>query len=165
MQISRVVGDWERRKSGAMTAVIDLLPTVSETELLALLAERRALGRTAADFLTGILNKRIGQTVCRAAGLSLEQPTESLSPNALRKLAETIKRFTLPVIGTQGFGGAQVTAGGIATAEVDPRTMMSRRIPGLYLIGEVLDVDGDCGGFNLQWAWASAYVAAKAVTR
>ncbi|MBP3435747.1 MAG: aminoacetone oxidase family FAD-binding enzyme [Clostridia bacterium] len=165
MQISRVVGDWERRKTSTMTAVIDLLPTVSETELLALLAERRALGRTAADFLTGILNKRIGQTVCRAAGLSLEQPTETLSPNVLRKLAETIKRFTLPVIGTQGFGGAQVTAGGIATAEVDPRTMMSRRVPGLYLIGEVLDVDGDCGGFNLQWAWASAYVAAKAVTQ
>lgn len=165
MQVSRVVGDWERRKNGTMTAEIDLLPTVSEVELLSLLAERRALGRTAADFLTGLLNKRIGQTVCRAAGLSLEQPTETLSPNALRGLAAAIKRFTLPVIGTQGFGGAQVTAGGIMTDEVDPRTMMSRRVPHLYLIGEVLDVDGDCGGFNLQWAWASAYMAAKAVAR
>ncbi len=165
MQISRAVGDWERRKSGTMTAVLDLLPTVDEPSLLSLLAERRALGRTAADFLTGVLNKRIGQTVCRAAGLSLEQPTDSLSATTLRKLADTVKRFSLPVIGTQGFGGAQVTAGGIATADVDPRTLMSRRIPGLYLIGEVLDVDGDCGGFNLQWAWASAYTAAKAVTR
>ena len=165
MQISRAVGDWERRKSGGMTAVIDLLPTVSDAALLALLTERRALGRTVADFLTGILQKRIGQTVCRAAGLSLDQPTEALSANTLRRLTDTVKRFTLPVVGTQGFGGAQVTAGGIATAEVDPHTMMSRRVPGLYLIGEVLDVDGDCGGFNLQWAWASAYTAAKAVTR
>ncbi len=165
MQISRVVGDWERRKNGTMTACIDLLPTINEPALLSLLAERRALERTAADFLTGILNKRIGQTICRAAGLSLEQSTANLSPNVLRRLVSTIKQFTLPVIGTQGFGGAQVTAGGIALADVDPRTMMSRRTPGLYLIGEVLDVDGDCGGFNLQWAWASAYVAAKAVTQ
>lgn len=165
MQISRAVGDWERRKTGTMTAEVDLLPTINRTDLLALLAERRALGRTAADFLTGILGKRIGQTVCRAAGLRLEQPTDALSPNTLHRIADTVKRFTLPVIGTQGFGGAQVTAGGIATADIDPRTMMSRRVAGLYLIGEVLDVDGDCGGFNLHWAWASAYAAAKAVTR
>ena len=165
MQISRAVGDWERRKNGTMTAEIDLLPTVSETELLSLLAERRALKRTAADFLTGILNKRIGQTVCRAAGLALDDATDALPPHTLRTLARTVKHFTLPVLGTQGFGGAQVTAGGIATAEVDPHTMMSRRVPNLHLIGEVLDVDGDCGGYNLQWAWASAYVAAKAVTR
>ena len=57
-----------------------------------------------------------------------------------------------------------MTAGGISLADVDPRTMMSRRVKDLYLIGEVLDVDGDCGGYNLQWAWASAYAAAKAVT-
>ena len=88
----------------------------------------------------------------------------ALSPNELRRLAATIKRFPLPVLGTQGLGGAQVTAGGIATDDVDPRTMMSRRVSGLYLIGELLDVDGDCGGYNLHWAWASAYAAAKAVT-
>ena len=60
-------------------------------------------------------------------------------------------------------GGAQVTAGGIALAEVEPVTLMSRKVPGLYLAGEVLDVDGDCGGFNLQWAWASAHAAASAM--
>ncbi len=165
MQISRVVGDWERRKHGAMTAVIDLLPTVDEPALLSLLKTRCALSRTAADFLTGILHKRIGQTVCRAAGFALDQTMSSLSANDLRKLVATIKHFTLPVVGTQGFAGAQVTAGGIATADIDSHTMMSRRVPNLYMVGELLDVDGDCGGFNLQWAWASAYVAAKAVTR
>ena len=60
-------------------------------------------------------------------------------------------------------GGAQVTAGGIALSEVDPSTLESRKVPGLYLAGEVLDVDGDCGGFNLQWAWASAHAAAAAM--
>ncbi len=164
MQISRAAGDWERRRAGTMTAVVDLLPTVDQTTLLALLKERCTLHRTAADFLTGLLHKRIGQTVCRAAGFSLEQTMDTLSANQLRRLADTIKRFTLTVTGTQGFGGAQVTAGGIALAEVDPHTLMSRHISELYLIGELLDVDGDCGGYNLHWAWASAYTAAKAVT-
>ncbi len=165
MQISRTVGDWERRKIGDLTVKLDLLPTVDELSLLSLLSNRRALARTAADFLTGLLHKRIGQTVCRAVGFSLDTPMDTLTQNDIRRLVNTIKHFTLPVTGTQGLAGAQVTAGGIATADVDPRTMMSRRVPGLYLIGELLDVDGDCGGYNLHWAWASAYTAAKAVTR
>lgn len=164
MHISRAVGDWERRRRGELTAEIDLLPTVGDTALLSLLKKRQALDRKTEDFLTGLLHKRIGQTVCRAAGLSLDRPTGTLTVNELRHLADTIKKFTQPVLGTQGFGGAQVTAGGISLADVDPRTMMSRRVKDLYLIGEVLDVDGDCGGYNLQWAWASAYAAAKAVT-
>ena len=164
MHISRMAGDWERRRRGTLTAEIDLLPTIGDTALLSLLKNRQALGRKVEDFLTGLLHKRIGQTVCRAAGLSLDRPTDTLGANDLRRLAETIKRFTLPVLGTQGLGGAQVTAGGIALADVDPHTMMSRRVRDLYLIGEVLDVDGACGGYNLQWAWASAYTAAKAVT-
>ena len=81
----------------------------------------------------------------------------------MRAVCDTIKGFAFPVLGTQGFGGAQVTAGGIATDEVDPNTMESRLIKGLYILGEALDIDGDCGGFNLQWAWSSAYAAACAV--
>ncbi len=156
MQISRAVGDWERRKQGRMTAVIDLLPSVSEAELLTLLHNRPA--RTAEHFLTGLLHKRIGQTVCRMAGLSLSDTVTDP-----KRLIPFIKRMTVAVSGTQGFGGAQVTAGGIATAEIDPVTLQSRLVRGLYLIGEIVDVDGDCGGYNLQWAWASAYAAAQAV--
>jgi len=158
MHISRVVGDWERRKNGTMEAVIDLLPSLSEEKLVAQLAARPV--RTAEDFLTGLLHKRIGQTVCRAAGLSLGDTVTDY-----RRLAATIKRFTVKVIGTQGFGGAQVTAGGIDTRDVDPATLESRLVPHLHLIGELLDVDGDCGGYNLQWAWASAYAAAQAVSQ
>ena len=80
-------------------------------------------------------------------------------------MAATIKRFTVKVIGTQGFGGAQVTAGGIDTHDIDPITLQSCLVPHLYLIGEVLDVDGDCGGYNLHWAWASGYAAARAVSQ
>ncbi len=158
MQISRVVGDWERRKNGTMEAVIDLLPALSEEALMTKLSSRPA--RTAEDFLTGLLHKRIGQTVCRAAGLSLGDTVTDH-----RRLAATIKRFTVKVIGTQGFGGAQVTAGGIDTRDVDPITLQSRLVPHLHLIGEVLDVDGDCGGYNLHWAWGSACAAARAVSQ
>ena len=63
------------------------------------------------------------------------------------------------MVSVLGFDGAQVTAGGIHTAEFDPKTLQSRLVPGLYAAGEVLDIDGDCGGYNLQWAWSSGYLA------
>ena len=76
-------------------------------------------------------------------------------------LAHTCKHFELPVTGTCGFDQAQVTAGGLRTDEFDPRTLQSRLVPGLYACGEVLDVDGDCGGYNLQWAWSSGHLAGQ----
>lgn len=164
MQISRAVGDWERRKQGVLTANLDLLPSIPKTELYNVLRARQELCRRAEDFLTGLLNKRIGQTVCRAAGLSLAETAAALTQTQLQRLCNVIKEFELPVTGTQGFGGAQVTAGGISLQEIDPVTMESHLVPDLYLLGEVLDVDGDCGGYNLQWAWASAYAAARAAT-
>ena len=69
--------------------------------------------------------------------------------------------LALPVTGTMGMEGAQVTAGGIVTREFDPATLQSRIVPGLYATGEVLDVDGDRGGFNLQWAWSSGLLAGQ----
>ena len=74
---------------------------------------------------------------------------------------KTGKWFTLAVDGVMGFDSAQVTAGGVSTWEFDPRTLESTVNPGLFACGEVLDIDGDCGGFNLQWAWSSGYLAGK----
>jgi predicted flavoprotein YhiN len=70
----------------------------------------------------------------------------------------------LPVSGTRGYNYAEVTAGGVALTEINPATMESRVCPGLYLVGEILDVDGRIGGFNFQWAWASGRVAGRALT-
>ena len=78
-------------------------------------------------------------------------------------LASLVKGWRIAVTGTQGLAAAQVTAGGILTKDFDPATLESRRVKGLYTAGEVLDIDGDCGGFNLQWAWASAFAAARAM--
>lgn len=123
---------------------------------------RRLPLRTMEDFLNGIVTRRIGQTLVKAAGIEpLSREARSLSPKELRALAAALTDWTLPVTGTQGFEQAQVTAGGVSMDGFDPETMQSRRVPGLYGAGELMDVDGDCGGFNLQWAWSSALIAAR----
>jgi len=167
MQISRPAGDWERQKKGTLTAVLDLFPDWDEKKLIHRLCQRQALpGRTLEDLFTGLLHKRLGQTVLRVAGIGpLTRPADSLTEEECALAAHIAKGWALPVTGTQGFGGAQVTAGGIDPRGFDPRTLMSRKHPGLYAAGEVLDVDGDCGGFNLQFAWSSAYVAATAMAQ
>ena len=78
-------------------------------------------------------------------------------------LIRTLVEWTLPVTGSRGYTYAEATAGGIPLEEIDPATMESRVCPGLYLIGEMLDVDGRIGGFNFQWAWSTAFVAARAL--
>ena len=165
MFVSRIVADWERQKRGEVVACLDLLPDWDSDKLLSRIRQRSQLkGRTMEDLLTGLLHKRVGQTVLRVAEvLPLTREVASLTEKELRRIVKTIKNWVLPVTGTQGFGGAQVTAGGIAATEIDPSTFAVKRHFGLFAAGEVLDVDGDCGGFNLQFAWSSAYVAAKAI--
>ena len=165
MYASRPAADWERQKKGELTAHLDLLPDWNLSDLTARVMARSHLpGRTLEDLLTGLTHKRVGQTILRVAGvLPLTRPADSLTEKEAARIAATLKDWVIPVTGTQGFGGAQVTAGGIAADEVDPATLEVKRLPGVYVAGEVLDVDGDCGGFNLQFAWSSAYVAAMAM--
>ena len=99
--------------------------------------------------------------VVKAAGLSPAAALRALTEQDLALLADLCKDFPLPVTGTCGFDQAQVTAGGLDTSEFDPHTLQSRLTPGLYACGELLDVDGDCGGYNLQWAWSSARLAGR----
>ena len=88
-----------------------------------------------------------------------------LDREARRRLIHAIVETVLPVTGSRGYSYAEVTAGGVPLDEIDPATMQSRRCPRLYLVGEILDVDGRLGGFNFQWAWSSAWVAAQAIVR
>ncbi len=146
-----------------MDAVLDLCPCLSEHSLhQCLLAKKnRFSSLTLENYLTGILHNRLGRTVLRACGYALETPVTHLTEEEIWNIASHIKHFTLPVLGTMDLSQAQVTAGGIVTEEFDPVTLESRLIPGLYAAGEVLDIDGDCGGFNLQWAWSSGYTAGQ----
>ena len=166
MQVSRLVGEWERKKQGVLTLALDLLPETGKEELIAHLKDRRAILKTRLleDYLTGLFQRRVGQTVLKAAKvLPFTREAGSLSDEEVEALAKTIKNWEFSVLGTSGFGGAQVTAGGLKTDAFDPVTMQSKRHSGLYALGEVLDVDGDCGGFNLHFAWSSACACATAI--
>ena len=147
-----------------LTVTLDLLPDWEQREVLDWLRQRRgsAGSREAGTLLTGALHSRLGQMVCKAAGFT-NQSAANLSDGDLRRIAARIKDFALPITGVCGFDQAQVTAGGLRCDEFDPRTMESRLVPGFYACGEVLDIDGDCGGYNLQWAWSSGRVAGRGV--
>ncbi|OPZ62432.1 MAG: HI0933-like protein [Candidatus Aminicenantes bacterium ADurb.Bin508] len=111
--------------------------------------------------MVGLLPKRFLLPLLREASIDPSQSSPSPTPQEALRLAETVKTWSFPVTGTLGWKESQVTAGGIDTQEVNPESLESRILPGLFLCGEVLDVDGDCGGFNLQWAWSSGYAAAR----
>lgn len=146
-----------------LTVELDLWPALSEADVRAWLAERQARlpQLEIAQLFTGALHNRLGQVVGRFASLPVGGTVGQLSPRDLAAAARGCKHFLLPVTGTCGFDSAQVTAGGMRTEEFDPQTMQSRLVPGLYACGEVLDIDGDCGGFNLQWAWSSGHLAGQ----
>lgn len=154
-EISRDVcqgkGDW--------CCQLDLLPDLEEGELLEALKSRREGKLTAADLLTGILHNRLGRVLTQAAGIAAYVPIAQLEDGELEEVCRVAKGFRVKLTETLGMDSAQVTAGGILTSEFDPRTMESRLVSGLYACGEVLDVDGDCGGYNLQWAWSSGRMA------
>lgn len=139
--------------------------TAAVTRRLRALASLRA-DRPLRDLLTGVFASPVARLICREAGLSDPGlPIARLCEGELERIAATVACLRLPVLGTRGFDQAQVTAGGAATAAFDPATMQSRLCGGLYAAGEVLDVDGDCGGFNLMFAFAGGRLAGRAAAR
>ena len=141
----------------------DFLRDYDEAVLLALLKQRRETlpSLPAGDMLTGMVHNRLGKMLVKYAGLNASMPLQELDDRALGKLVSACKDFRLPVQGTEGFDKAQVTAGGVKTSGFNPETLESWFVPGLFACGEVLDIDGDCGGYNLQWAWASGRLAGR----
>ena len=115
------------------------------------------------DFLNGIVPRRVGQVLTKSAGIPLSKTAGELDTAEISALETVLTGWTLPVHGARGYAQAQVTAGGLEGTQFDPDTLEARRVPGLYAAGEMLDVDGPCGGYNLQWAWASALLAARSM--
>ena len=143
-----------------LTVELDFLPDWDDETTASWLHQQRAIaaGREAGTLLTGTLHSRLGQMVCKDAGFTTQR-ADSLTDGDLKRIAKQLRAFTLPILGVCGFDQAQVTAGGLRTDEFDPQTMQSKLVPNLYACGEVLDIDGDCGGYNLQWAWSSGHLA------
>ena len=138
---------------------LDFLPDLSRDQVERELFRRRTTNLPASELLTGILHNRLGRVLTQSAGINQNQPISALLDGEIRELAELTKCFEVSLREPLGMDSAQVTAGGILTEEFCPETMESRRVPGLYACGEVLDIDGDCGGYNLQWAWSSGRLA------
>ena len=113
------------------------------------------------DMLTGMLHNRLGRMLVKYAGLDANKPCRALSDSEMEKLMDACTDFRLKLLGTGGFDAAQVTAGGVKTGGFNPETLESWFMPGLFVCGELLDVDADCGGYNLQWAWASGRLAGR----
>ena len=161
MQLARRANE-ALRDGKRCEARLDFLPGADAAVLLRERAARLPK-RRAEDFLNGIVPRRLGQVLAREAGIDMAAPAEALTEVQTRALARLVNGWTLPVTGTLGFDQAQATAGGASLRDFDARCMQSLRCPGLFAAGEVLDVDGDCGGFNLQWAWSSALMAAEGI--
>ena len=144
--------------------IIDIMPDYSYDDVYNMLCMRCAAfyDTTLEDFFTGMLNKRVGMAVLKHSGVEpLSRMSATLTEKEIKAVTHTIKSMRLKITGTASWNSAQVTKGGADVTEFDPVTMMSKRACGLYACGEVLDIDGDCGGYNLQWAWSSGYIAGK----
>ena len=151
------------------TLILDLRDELNlEGEILPFVQSLAAmrLGRPVSDLLTGALAWPVARFLLREAGVrDLQTPIAAADSQLLAAVADTIRGVRIPVVGTRGFKFAQVTAGGVETEGFDSATMESRFVPGLFAAGEILNVDGDCGGFNLMFAFASGLAAGTAAVR
>jgi len=151
------------RLGGGCVLSADLLPEYSADQLAdKLTALSRQLGHMPMEsFLSGLLNKRLAVCLLKKAGITgLARPAAQLRPRDISALAKLIKDWRFPVTGNCGWKSAQVATGGLLLSQFDEH-LQSKVTPGLYACGELLDCDGDCGGFNLHWAWCSGITAGR----
>lgn len=145
---------------------INFLPDFSEDMLTQELQRRfsRDAGiQDAAESLRGLLNHKLIPVILKAAGIPVHEHTERISQKQTETLCRQIQTFPVRLKKVRDFSVAQVCTGGIHTEEIHTDTLESRIVPGIYFVGELLDVDGICGGYNLQWAWSSGHVAGSKV--
>ena len=148
-------------KGMPVKARIDFLPQMTGNEANHMLYQRRQdMGyKTWEQWMIGLFNKKLGLVLLKLAGIEPGQNVSFSSQDQWERLLKQIKGYETEVVATNSFEHAQVCCGGVDTMEVWPETMESKKVPGLYFAGEILDVDGICGGYNLQWAWSSGAVA------
>lgn len=146
--------------------VVDLMPNYTKDELIDFLECHFAIlsHRPILNAFIGVINKKIIPVLLKECGITdLHMPCYELSWKEKNKLIQTLKSWKFTCTGTNDFNQAQVTIGGVTASEINPDTLESKIVPNLHFAGEIMDVHGDCGGFNLQWAWSSGYVAAKSI--
>ena len=146
---------------GKWSCHLDFLPDMPQDELLKALQQRASTDLPTEELFTGILHNRLGRILTQTVGLRNGIKIAHLRTDELEQAAAIAKDLEVNVTEPLGMDHAQVTAGGVSTDEFDPTTLESKKAPGLFACGEVLDIDGDCGGYNLQWAWSSGRLAGR----
>lgn len=147
--------------------IVDFMPGLSKEEMFLHLQKRFELGsyKTMEESFIGLLNKKLAYVIMKESKLDPNQSVNSINKNIINRLVQTIKSFKIEITEPNPLTNAQVSAGGVATREIDPDTLESKKSENLYIIGELLDIDGTCGGYNLQWAWTTGYLAGKAAAK
>ncbi|MCI6553416.1 MAG: aminoacetone oxidase family FAD-binding enzyme [Lachnospiraceae bacterium] len=160
-QLSRTAACHLKRKE-RVTVYIDLLPQMERQDFEAFCARRLHQGRdrTIEEFLLGMANKKLNLLMLRQAGLKPSETVERAGIRRMKKLLYSYRELQVHVSAANSFENAQVTAGGVDLSEIG-KNLDSMKMPGIYFAGEVLDVDGRCGGYNLQWAWTSGWIAGQ----
>lgn len=161
LQLSRVLYENEN-----LYVSIDFFPNFSMSQIIHMLKVRkqRLHHLTMEDFLVGTVSKKLGQVLIKKSGIEkLSLPVSELQKQHIVNISKVLKNLQLKVISHNGFNNSQVTAGGAITTEFNNETFESKKVKNLYAIGEVLDIFGDCGGYNLQWAWSSGYLAGTSI--
>lgn len=138
---------------------IDFLPYENDIEKK--LKKRILLlkNRKASDLFIGFLPDRLGRFLIFVSGITSDLPCEKIKNSDMKRLIKNLKIFEIKIKGLRPFREAQTTCGGVDVSEVRADIMQSKIIPNLFFCGEILDVDADTGGYNLQWAWSSGFVA------
>ncbi|SHO50187.1 BaiN/RdsA family NAD(P)/FAD-dependent oxidoreductase [Anaerocolumna xylanovorans] len=141
--------------------ILDFFPSLSKEEIKEILRSRlkRNQKESIEQAFIGLLNKKLAYTALKESGILVSLTLSQLKEEQLNQLALRLKEWKIPVSEPNSFEQAQVTAGGVDTLFINPATMESKLVKGLFFAGEVVDVDGTCGGYNLQWAWSSGFVA------
>lgn len=162
-QVSRFAAV-ELQKKRKPYLVLDSMPDHSKEWIVKQIVRRAEWNpkQSFGDLIEGLLPDKLGLVLLQQCHIDPASKAEQCLPKKIQQLAQKIKHNVLTIKEVSGFEKAQVTAGGLATGQVDPDTMESKLCKGLYFTGELLDIDGICGGYNLQWAWTSGYLAGKA---
>ncbi len=164
MQVSRYAAK-TLDQGEKVSLLLDYLPELDEGDLIDLLRQRIRNNpkKNVEEMMVGLLNHKLSYVIILESKIDVYLKCNELSVQEIGRLAKMIKYFKMSITSTNSFENAQVCAGGIPTTEINDTTMESKCSSGLYLTGELVDVDGTCGGYNLQWAWSSGYLAGISV--
>ncbi len=162
LQLSRTALEYLNNNK-AIELKVSIIDRKTEKELFDYLIYRFGFmaKKTIEKGLIGLINKRLIPPILKEVNIDKNKQIAYLSNEEVRRLANILTDWRFNISGSKSFKDAQVTAGGINTDEIDSSTMESKLVEGLYFAGEIVDIDGDCGGFNLQWAWSSGYIAGE----